>query len=160
MPENKRTLEYWLDQYDTISSMTVSSRKTLIQFMKKHHSKVADDLPSIYRVNAKLAKQTGVNPVQYDYCVHSCIAYTGMHKTEDHCFECQEPRYYARRDRKGLLKARKQQCYFPIVSRLLRQFTYFDLAKALSTYRHEFGLTSDKIKGVNITDFFLGQLYK
>ena len=54
----ERTLEYWLDWYDCINEMTIGSRKKLIAFARKHHPEL--DLPTIYRVNNKLTKWTGV----------------------------------------------------------------------------------------------------
>ena len=67
-------------------------------------------IDSLYVIDRRLAILSGVNPVLYDCCVNSCIAYTGNYKNHSHCPFCREPRR-----RHG--KPRRQYSYLPLTPR-------------------------------------------
>jgi hypothetical protein len=70
--------------------MSNMSRRAFNQMRHAFRHKI--DIDSLYVINRRLAILSGVNPVLYDCCVNSCMAYTRNHSNETHCLFCHEPR--------------------------------------------------------------------
>jgi hypothetical protein len=153
----------WIHFIYLIEGMTRQKQQAMVAFIKHYAPTFGATLPSIYRTNEKLAQKTGINPQWIDCCINSCVAYTGSLADETVCSQklkhngkiCNEPRYYAQRDRDGNLKARKRFLYIPLIDRLRNQYGS-EQAKVLSTYRATF----DTHQGGSLRDVFSGDLYQ
>ena len=51
-----------------------------------------DEIPTYDEMKRIIEKITGVQSIEHDMCINSCMAYTGPLATLDKCSECQEPR--------------------------------------------------------------------
>ena len=72
------------------------------------------DLHSEYIMFRRMEYLSGVQPVLFDCCINSCVAFTGDHEDLDKCpiRKCGEPRYALNG------RARKQFSYIPLIPRL------------------------------------------
>lgn len=91
---------------------------------------------------------SGVEPVWYDCCPNTCVAYTGELTENDECPECGEPRYLTNG------KPRRQFCYLPLIPRLQRFFQNENCVNDLY-YRHNY-----EYKPYEISDVFDCMHYK
>ncbi|KZT32395.1 hypothetical protein SISSUDRAFT_994105, partial [Sistotremastrum suecicum HHB10207 ss-3] len=74
---------------------------------------------SLYLVEEKVRKTTGVNPLMHDMCVDSCVAFTGPFAGYEQCPECNQPRYSGPPARPGApRKPRKQFMTLPLGTQL------------------------------------------
>lgn len=146
-------LQKELDWIELVTPMTRNSQEKLVSFFDRYHPDLA--LPSIYRVNKRLEKRSGLKPIWYHCCINSCMAFTGEYADFTHCKICKEARYHAQLSRKRELKPRKKWLFFPVAPRLLKQFRDPEKATYLSTYRAQFDVPKDAF-----TDIFSGDLYQ
>ncbi|KJA13856.1 hypothetical protein HYPSUDRAFT_111208, partial [Hypholoma sublateritium FD-334 SS-4] len=102
---------------------------------------------SLYRTIHLAAALSGVEPVWYDCCKGSCVAYTGKYKELETCPKCKEARYSDRRTASGDRRACRQFCYLPLIPRLQRLFANKKCIEELS-YRHKYEEEQDVISDV------------
>jgi hypothetical protein len=142
-----------------MDGITRKKRQEIKEFFKRHFVQIT--LPTIWRINEKLAKHTGIIPVWYDCCINSCMAFTGPSADDDHCTapkyrskpngpRCNEARYYP-----GTTRSRKKWLYIPLLQRLVKQFGS-EQARVLTEYRASF----DSKSCSDLTDIFDGELYQ
>ena len=105
-------------------------------------------ISSLYVITHKLAIISGIDPVYYDCCPNSCVAYTGQYKDDDQCPLCNEPRYNQHR------QPRRVFCYVPLIPRLQKFFTNPIIIDELS-YRHKY-----KRKSGYVSDVFDAEHYQ
>jgi hypothetical protein len=105
---------------------------------------------SYYSITRRLAVLSGIQPLYFDCCPKSCIAYTGDHKDLDHCPLCGQTRFREGSDR----IPRRQFCYIPLIPRLQRFFSNEKTIKELS-YREKY-----QAKTGVISDVFDGEHYQ
>src|SRR6202035_830230 len=86
--------------------MSNMSRKTFDQMRFTFRHKI--DLDSGWVILHRMAILSGVEPVNYDCCVNSCMAYTGKYQHREDCPFCNEPRYTTKRH------ARRTFMYLPL----------------------------------------------
>jgi hypothetical protein len=77
----------------------------------------------------RLALLSGIQPINIDCCVNSCIAYTRQYIHHEECPYCKEARYTRSR------KARRTFCYLPLIPRLQAFFQNAETVQMLS-FRH------------------------
>ena len=88
-------------------------------------------LPSLKRIQSRIAFLLGVQFVDYHCCVNSCCCFTGPFATQTTCPYCGEPRFTPSD------KPRKLFRYLPLTPRLLALYTNANIAKTLR-YRHDY----------------------
>ena len=89
-----------------------------------------------------LAILSEIEPVWYDCCVNSCLAYTGEYEALDCCPDCNATRF----NDNG--KPRRKFCYLPLIPRLQGYFQNPRMVERHS-YRHSYQYDPD-----NISDIF------
>ena len=138
-----------------LEGMTRKKRQEMLAWFTLHHPDI--QLPTIWRIQAKLEKLTGIKPVWYHCCKNSCMAYTGEFSDLEACLECSTPRYNTQtltRESKPL----KKWLFIPLIPRLKHQFST-KYAAELSTYRAQFQLQSTNETVVS-KDIFNGRIYQ
>lgn len=102
-------LQKELGWIELITPMTRNSQEKLVSFFDKYHPDLA--LPSIYRINRRLEKRSGLKPIWYHCCINSCMAVTGKYADFIYCKICKEAGYHTLLSRKRELKPRKKWLY-------------------------------------------------
>lgn len=82
------------------------------------------ELSTLFRIQAAMARLSGIKPERFDCCENLCLAYTGQYEELDTCPFCAISRY---RDNG---KPRKQFLYLPFISRLTSIFSSAKVAPA------------------------------
>ncbi|KAI1097068.1 hypothetical protein F4804DRAFT_228339, partial [Jackrogersella minutella] len=110
-------LELFIDWVHLMTPLTRSSRQNVKSFFERRFPHI--ELPSIWRLEEKLQKITGIEHQWIDCCINSCVAYTGRFEGLDHCPfpKCKQARYYKKKNKNGSSRARKQYLYIPIAPR-------------------------------------------
>lgn len=121
------------------------SRRAFNQMRYAFRHKI--DIGSFYIINRRLAILSGVDPVLYDCCINSCMAYTRDYLNDNDCPFCHEPR---RRDG----KPRRQFSYLPFATRLQGFFQNPKTVEKLA-YRSQFVASADRVN-----DVFDSELYQ
>jgi len=88
----------------------------------------------------RLASLSGIQPINYDCCINSCIAYTDNYSHHLQCSFCDEPCYSPGG------RPRRQFSYLPIIPRLQALFESQDMIEMLAyrkTYVHAPGVIRD-----------------
>jgi hypothetical protein len=95
-------------------------------------------LPNTRRRERLLVRRTGLQQTLFDACVNNCMAFTGVYAEEDveTCFHCGAQR--KQEDARGILRARKEFLYIPLLPRLVHQYGVDDRARILQTYCRQF----------------------
>jgi Transposase family tnp2 len=119
--------------------MSNMSRKTFDQMRFTFRHKI--DLDSGWVILHRMAILSGVEPVNYDCCVNSCMAYTGKYQHREDCPFCNEPRYTTKRH------ARRTFMYLPLIPRLQSFHQSKSMIEKLS-YRHHYQCSDDRIRDV------------
>jgi hypothetical protein len=104
------------------------------------------EILSLYRSLHRVAMLSGVEPIWFDCCPGSCIAYTGEYVDDEECPECGEARYRTQPSG-GASKPRRQFCYLPLIPRLQRFFANKTCVEELS-YRENYEFNPDAISDV------------
>ncbi|CAE7185763.1 unnamed protein product [Rhizoctonia solani] len=99
------------------------------------------------RLRTRIAKLSGVEPVEIDCCIEVCHAFTGKYAEETVCSECNQPRY----DYKG--RPRQIFQYLPATARLQALFNNPDMVRKM-LYRAKF-----VHKNGNMNDVFDSRRY-
>jgi hypothetical protein len=89
------------------------------------------DLPSLQKLQTRIAALSGVKPVAYHCCINSCCCYTRAYAALEECPYCNEPRYDSSRHPRRIFE------YLPIIPRLVNLFLDEKFAKAMN-YRHDY----------------------
>jgi hypothetical protein len=105
-------------------------------------------LLSPQRLRTRIAKLSGVKPVDVHCCINVCHAFNGKYADEETCSSCSEPRY----DYKG--RPRQVFQYLPATPRFQAYFNNPDLIRKMQ-YRHYY----TRRPGC-IDDFFDSHLYR
>ena len=100
------------------------------------------DISSYWVILHRLAILSEIEPVWYDCCVNSCLAYTGEYEALDCCPDCNATRF----NDNG--KPRRKFCYLPLIPRLQGYFQNPRMIERLS-YRHSYQYDPN-----NISDIF------
>jgi hypothetical protein len=100
---------------------------------------------SLYSITRRVAILSGIEPLYFDCCPNSCIAYTGEFSLLDRCPLCSQTRF-----REGTKKPRRQFCYIPLIPRLQNFFANQKATEEL-LYRYNYqskpGIVSDVFDG-------------
>ena len=128
----------------------------MIAFFSRHFPSIQPEIPSMWRINEKLEKLSGIHPQWFDCCINSCMAYTGLYKDKLSCDYCNTPRFYDRKDTKGHQKPKKRYLFLPLCPRLRAQYKT-EQAQVLMEYRASF---DNRQGGADYTDIFDGKLYQ
>ncbi|CAE6504462.1 unnamed protein product [Rhizoctonia solani] len=140
------------EEIDTIIMLAIRQFGTLtqgdyerIRYSYRHKLK----LMSPQRLRTRIAKLSGVKPVNIDCCVNICHAYTGKYANETVCSQplCREPRY----DYKG--RPRQTFQYLPTTPRFQAMFNNPELIRKM-LYRANFVQRPGEI-----IDIFNSELY-
>ncbi|KAH9911719.1 uncharacterized protein B0H18DRAFT_891936, partial [Fomitopsis serialis] len=99
------------------------------------------DIDSEWVILHHMARLTGVQPVWYDCCINSCIAYLGKYLDDTKCSFCE----HLRKQPTG--RAFRQFCYLPIIPRLQGFFRSERKIKEMN-YRAKFEKSEDMINDV------------
>ncbi|CDO70568.1 hypothetical protein BN946_scf184579.g24 [Trametes cinnabarina] len=97
----------------------------------------------------RIAELSRIQPIWYDCCINSCLAYLGDLTDAETCPECQEPR------RTPTGRTRRFFCYIPFIPRLQALFQSPDLIYMMQ-YRARFDNMDDDI----IRDVFSSDHYR
>lgn len=84
------------------------------------------DISSYWVILHRLAILSEIEPVWYDCCVNSCLAYTGEYEALDCCPDCNATRF----NDNG--KPRRKFCYLPLIPRLQGYFQNPRMVERLS----------------------------
>ncbi|KAJ7202160.1 hypothetical protein GGX14DRAFT_544608 [Mycena pura] len=106
------------------------------------------DIDSEWVIFRRLQRLTDIQPIYYDCCVNSCLAFTGDYSPLEACATCGEARWKPNGD------PRRQYAYIPLIPRLQGYFSSKKKVEQL-LYRHNY--THER--GV-ISDVFDGRLYR
>jgi hypothetical protein len=104
----------------------------------------SDPLPSWKETRSRVAFLSGLDPVLYDCCPHSCCCYVGPHATLDRCPYCDTPRYKSDR------RPARVFVYIPLIPRLValyRQRDFATLMKYRSEHVHSPDINKDILDG-------------
>ena len=71
----------------------------------------------LYSITRRVAILSGVEPLYFDCCPNSCLAYTGKYTLLDQCPLCSQTHF-----REGTKKPCQQFCYIPLIPRLQNFF--------------------------------------
>ena len=98
-----------------------------MRFTYRREIRVDSEWVIMYR----LAMLSKVEPVYYDCCINSCIAFLGQFELHEYCPICKQARY------DGSGHARRLFMYLPIIPRLQALFRKPEVIESLS-YRHNY----------------------
>ncbi len=144
------TTELTEEDLDTIQAFRlrlVTGMSDQVFHMLRYAFKNKLEVVSLYRTIHLAAALSGVEPVWYDCCKGSCVAYIGKYAGLEACPMCKEPRYFDRLATSGARRARRQFCYLPLIPRLQRLFANKKCIEELS-YRHKYEEKEDVISDV------------
>ena len=116
----------------------------------RHTFKNKLQIQSEWVILQRLAVLANVEPVYYDCCVNSCMAYTGRYEHHEACDFCHEPRYGKKR------RSRRVFMYLPLIPRLQAMFQSKEKIGLLSyrhLFKHEPGWIRDILMAVTIALF-------
>ncbi|KAJ7247743.1 hypothetical protein C8J57DRAFT_1240684 [Mycena rebaudengoi] len=130
-------------KFDLISKIPRRAYEHM-RYTFRHKLEVSSHWQMLHRITVL----SGVEPVWYNCCINSCMAYTRHHKHRTDCQFCQESRH------NSLGKPRRLFCYLPIIPRLQGFFINPKKVEAL-LYRHNYVHNPDKV-----SDVFDGQHYR
>jgi Transposase family tnp2 len=119
--------------------MSNMSRKTFNQMRYTFKNKL--EIDSEWVILHRLAVLADVEPVYYDCCINSCMAYTGQYEHHEACDYCRQPRYGKKR------RSRRVFMYLPLIPRLQAMFQSKEKIGFLS-YRHQFEHEPGRIRDV------------
>jgi hypothetical protein len=80
-------LDLFLSTINSSQQTYTSARKAIL---RRHPD---DDIPSYDQMKRRIVEITGVESIEHDMCIKSCLAYTGPFSELDKCLECDEPRH-------------------------------------------------------------------
>ncbi|KAI0640398.1 hypothetical protein C8Q79DRAFT_882617, partial [Trametes meyenii] len=108
---------------------------------------LAEKLPSLHKIKARVTFLAGIKPQVYDCCSDSCVAYTGPFADLQECPYCKLSRY----DDYG--KPRRRFTYFPMEARLAALSSHRETAERMQ-YRGDYisdpsGTVQDVFDGDN-----------
>jgi hypothetical protein len=111
------------------------------------------DIKSEWIILHRLAILADIEPVLYDCCIGSCIAYLGRYEHHEQCPFCKEARYNSKR------KPRRVFMYLPLIPRLKAYFNNPEVIQQLS-YRHQYEHEPGRIHDVFDGSHYRGLLQK
>ena len=98
-------------------------------------------LDSEWVILQRIANLARIEPVEYDCCINSCVAYTEKYQSSFRCPICQEPRL----SKNG--RARRKFYYLPLIPRLQAFFQSPRMIEKLY-YRHHYIFSDNSIRDV------------
>ena len=108
------------------------------------------EINSLYSITRRLAVLSGIEPLYFDCCSNSCIAYTGDYELLDQCPLCSRTRF-----REGMQRTPPRQfCYISLIPRLQNLFSNQNTIEEL-LYQHKY-----ETKAGIISDVFDGEHYQ
>lgn len=109
-------------------------------------------LQSLHRTRTRIARLSGVQGVEIDCCINSCVAFTGTIKSMEQCPYCLEARYMTNPEGRDQRRPRCQFRYIPIIPRLRNLFLNPEMIHELSyrtRRRSEAGVLADIFDGTH-----------
>src|ERR1700722_12256337 len=105
-----------------------------------------NNLPSLQRINTRIAHLSGIMPVSYHCCINSCCCFTGPYTELNTCPYCDETRYQSNGQPRNILS------YLPLIPRLINYYANEKMANTMQ-YRHDYhskpSVTADVFDGEN-----------
>ena len=101
-------------------------------------------------LRAESRRLAGVDPLQFDCCINSCICFAGHYAPLEKCPYCNEPRFEV--DSHGKQKSRAQFSYIPLIPRLIAYLSSPHMASVMqyrSQHQHIPGSLRDIFDGEN-----------
>jgi len=126
------------------------------QLTGKNFAMIPETWPEISKFNSEYILRTkaqelaGVDPLQFDCCVGSCVCFAGHYTSLEKCPRCNEPRFEV--DSHGKQKPRSQFFYIPLIPRLIAYFKNPHMASTMqyrSRHQHIPGSFRDIFDGAN-----------
>ena len=85
-PDLRLGLDLFLSTINSSQQTYTSARKAIL---RRHPD---DDIPTYNQIKRRIVEITGVESIEHDMCIKSCLAYTGPFAELNTCPECGEPR--------------------------------------------------------------------
>ena len=86
-PDLRLGLDLFLSTINSSQQTYTSARKAIL---RRHPD---DDIPTYNQIKHQIVEITGVESIEHDMCIKSCLAYSGPFAELNTCPECGEPRF-------------------------------------------------------------------